>query len=131
MNDVTQLAAVVLVVGAICLPSVGFILWLVLQWKKKRGLGLPFTRRVRSALVSVLSALGACVVAAGVSRAFEISSSSRLLVTTSMISAYAFYAFVALNLIALVSLLLLWGISSFQKEPSQPTEPTAKAAAHQ
>jgi hypothetical protein len=124
MNAATQFAVMVLVAVTICSPSIAFILWLTLQSQKKKKLGVPFTHRVRSSVVSVLTALAACVVVAGISRTLETSSSSGLLVTASMISAYAFYAFVAVDLVALVLLLMLWGISSFLKAPNQPPEPT-------
>lgn len=116
MNATSQFMVTVLTAAALCSPSVAFVVWLVLQTQKKKKLGVPLTRRIRSAVASVLTALVACLVVAGISRSLETSSSNGLLVTASMVASYAFYAFVAANLLALVLLLLLWAFSPFVKE---------------
>lgn len=120
MNAVSQFVVTVLT-AALCLPSVAFVLWLVTRIQKKKKLGAPFTRRIRSAVISVLIVLGACAAVTVVSRSLETYSTDGPLISASMIAAYAFYAFVAANLVALAVLLLLWAFALLVKAPNSRT----------
>ena len=117
MEELLQFATIVLVVLTISAPSLAFVAWLLARSRKKKLAGMSFRNRVRSGLITTAIALGACVAVGVASRALERSSESGLLITLSMLAAYAYYLFSVVVVVTMVifATALLFSIAREQK----------------
>ena len=109
MKDAAQFLAGVVAAAATCAPTLIFAVWVSARFK--RTVGISFRARVGAALLSVSLALLVCGALALASRYLERGSTSRLLVTLSTFSGYAYYLFVASCVSAFVVLAGIWSFS--------------------